>query len=86
MTGAPRLARCNLLPAFSMTNASLSPGPGAEAVQSRLVCAPPCCTAASCAALCLWQVGGWTVKYDGLTFASVRGAGHMVGAASLPMG
>lgn len=25
------------------------------------------------------QVGGWTVKYEkGLTFASVRGAGHMV--------
>lgn len=24
------------------------------------------------------QVGGWTVRYKGLTFASVRGAGHMV--------
>ena len=24
------------------------------------------------------QVGGWTVKHEGLTFASVRGAGHMV--------
>uniref|UniRef100_A0ACD5TIU0 Uncharacterized protein n=1 Tax=Avena sativa TaxID=4498 RepID=A0ACD5TIU0_AVESA len=24
------------------------------------------------------QVGGWTVVYDGLTFVTVRGAGHMV--------
>ena len=24
------------------------------------------------------QVGGWTVEHEGLTFASVRGAGHMV--------
>ncbi|GER43898.1 serine carboxypeptidase-like protein [Striga asiatica] len=24
------------------------------------------------------QVGGWTVEYDGLTFVSVRGAGHQV--------
>ncbi|GER41420.1 serine carboxypeptidase-like protein [Striga asiatica] len=24
------------------------------------------------------QVGGWTVEYDGLTFVSVRGAGHAV--------
>uniref|UniRef100_A0A804QWW4 Uncharacterized protein n=1 Tax=Zea mays TaxID=4577 RepID=A0A804QWW4_MAIZE len=23
------------------------------------------------------QVGGWTVVYDGLTFVTVRGAGHM---------
>lgn len=26
------------------------------------------------------QVGGWTQKYDGLTFATVRGAGHLVPA------
>ncbi|KAK1416367.1 hypothetical protein QVD17_32158 [Tagetes erecta] len=24
------------------------------------------------------QVGGWTIKYDGLTFVTVRGAGHQV--------
>ncbi|KAI8538550.1 hypothetical protein RHMOL_Rhmol09G0112400 [Rhododendron molle] len=24
------------------------------------------------------QVGGWTVKYDGLTFVTIRGAGHQV--------
>jgi len=24
------------------------------------------------------QVGGYTIKYSGLTFASVRGSGHMV--------
>ena len=24
------------------------------------------------------KVGGWTVKYDGLTFVTVRGAGHQV--------
>ena len=28
--------------------------------------------------LLLHQVGGWTVRYERLTFASVRGAGHMV--------
>lgn len=26
-------------------------------------------------------VGGWTVDHEGLTFASVRGAGHMVSGA-----
>ena len=25
-----------------------------------------------------WQVGGWTIEYDGLTFVTVRGAGHEV--------
>lgn len=27
---------------------------------------------------CTCQVGGWTEVYDGLTFATVRGAGHEV--------
>ncbi|XLR26790.1 hypothetical protein HN51_040010 [Arachis hypogaea] len=26
----------------------------------------------------LWQVGGWTQEYDGLTFVAIRGAGHEV--------
>ena len=29
------------------------------------------------------QVGGWTVEHQGLTFASVRGAGHMVRAGGV---
>lgn len=28
--------------------------------------------------LMMLQVGGWTEVYDGLTFATVRGAGHEV--------
>ena len=24
------------------------------------------------------QVGGWTIEYDGLTFVTIRGAGHEV--------
>jgi serine carboxypeptidase-like clade 2 len=27
---------------------------------------------------CSLQVGGWTVVYEGLTFVTVRGAGHTV--------
>ena len=26
----------------------------------------------------LFQVGGWTVIYEGLTFVTVRGSGHQV--------
>lgn len=36
---------------------------------------PPPASRAACP-----QVGGWTVEHEGLTFASVRGAGHMVSA------
>jgi carboxypeptidase C (cathepsin A) len=28
----------------------------------------------------MWQVGGWTQVYKGLTFVTVRDAGHMVPA------
>lgn len=28
--------------------------------------------------LCAKQVGGWTQEYEGLTFVTVRGAGHEV--------
>jgi serine carboxypeptidase-like clade 2 len=28
--------------------------------------------------VCRLQVGGWSVVFDGLTFVTVRGAGHMV--------
>lgn len=28
--------------------------------------------------MCLEQVGGWTQEYEGLTFVTVRGAGHEV--------
>ena len=30
--------------------------------------------------LVMWQVGGWTQVYKGLTFVTVRDAGHMVPA------
>jgi hypothetical protein len=38
------------------------------------------CSDAPLSLCCLlaMQVGGWTVAYDGLTFVTVRGAGHMV--------
>ena len=40
---------------------------------------PGACTVHHVRALRPMQVGGWTVRYShGLTFASVRGAGHMV--------